>query len=154
MLFHDCVHSIKIYSLTIYGLLYVCVYVNSWRRKWQPTPLFLPGESPWTEELGRLHSPWGHKESDTNEQLSTAQQRAYPQKRRIKRGTEKLRCLSYENQCQSRPLLRTAFGPRITCGFPGGSAVKNLPANTGDAGLIPKLGRSPGEGNGNPLQYS
>ena len=53
VLFHDCVHSIKIYSLTIYGLLYVCVYVNSWRRKWQPTPLFLPGESPWTEELGR-----------------------------------------------------------------------------------------------------
>ena len=25
-----------------------------WRRKWQPTPVFLPGESPWTEELGRL----------------------------------------------------------------------------------------------------
>ena len=24
---------------------------------------------PWTEELGRLHSPWGHKESDTTEQL-------------------------------------------------------------------------------------
>ena len=32
--------------------------------------------------------------------------------------------------------------------------VKNLPANTGDAGLIPGLGRSPGGGNGNPLQYS
>ena len=32
--------------------------------------------------------------------------------------------------------------------------VENLPANTGDAGLIPGLGRSPGEGNGNPLQYS
>ena len=34
--------------------------------------------------------------------------------------------------------------------------VKNLPANTGDTGnegLIPGLGRSPGEGNGNPLQY-
>ena len=25
-----------------------------WRRKWQPTPVFLPGESPWTEEPGRL----------------------------------------------------------------------------------------------------
>jgi len=37
--------------------------------------------------------------------------------------------------------------------FPGGSVVKNLPANagdTGDAGLILGLGRSPGEGNGNP----
>ena len=32
--------------------------------------------------------------------------------------------------------------------------VKNLPANAGDMGLISGLGRSPGEGNGNPLQYS
>ena len=36
----------------------------------------------------------------------------------------------------------------------GGSVVKNLPANAGDAGLIPWSVRSPGEGNGNPLQYS
>ena len=39
-------------------------------------------------------------------------------------------------------------------GFPGGSVIKNLPANAGDVGLIPGLGRSPGEENGNPLQYS
>ena len=39
-------------------------------------------------------------------------------------------------------------------GFPGGSVVKNPPANAGDMGLIPGLGRSPREGNGNPLQYS
>jgi len=39
-------------------------------------------------------------------------------------------------------------------GFPGGSLVKNLPANAGDMGSIPGLGRSCGEGNGNPLQYS
>ena len=39
-------------------------------------------------------------------------------------------------------------------GFPGGSVVKNLPANVGDAGSIPESGRSPGEGNGSPLQYS
>ena len=32
--------------------------------------------------------------------------------------------------------------------------VKNLPANAGDMGLIPESGRSPGEGNGNPLQCS
>ena len=38
--------------------------------------------------------------------------------------------------------------------FPGGSVVKNPLANTGDAGSIPGSGRSPGEGNGNPLQYS
>ena len=39
-------------------------------------------------------------------------------------------------------------------GCPGGSGVKNLPDNAGDSGSIPGLGRSPGEGNGNPLQYS
>ena len=39
-------------------------------------------------------------------------------------------------------------------GFPGVSVVKNSPANAGDSGLIPGWGRSPGEGNGNPLQYS
>ena len=36
-------------------------------------------------------------------------------------------------------------------GFPSGSVVKNPPANAGDAGSIPGLGRSPGEGNGNPV---
>ena len=39
-------------------------------------------------------------------------------------------------------------------GLPGGSVLKNLPANAGVSGLILGLGRSPGEGNGNPLQYS
>ena len=43
----------------------------------------------------------------------------------------------------------------LSRGFPGGSGVKNLPANAGDPGSIPGSGRSPGEGNaGNPLQYS
>ena len=39
-------------------------------------------------------------------------------------------------------------------GFPGGSENKASACNAGDLGLIPGLGRSPGEGNGNPLQYS
>ena len=39
-------------------------------------------------------------------------------------------------------------------GLPSGSVVKNPPANAEDTGLVPGLGRSPGEGNGNPLQYS
>ena len=39
-------------------------------------------------------------------------------------------------------------------GFPGGAVVKNSPANAGDVGLISGLGRCPGEGNGNLLQYS
>ena len=39
-------------------------------------------------------------------------------------------------------------------GFPAGSGAKNPPANAGDAGLIAGQGRSPGGGNGHPLQYS
>ena len=39
-------------------------------------------------------------------------------------------------------------------GFPGGSAGKESARNVGDLGSIPGLGRSPGEGNGYPLQYS
>ena len=38
-------------------------------------------------------------------------------------------------------------------GFPGGSVVKNLPVDAGNIGSVPGLGRSPGGGNGNPLQY-
>ena len=38
-----------------------------WRREWLPTPVFWPGE------FHELYSPWGHKESDTTEQLSLSQ---------------------------------------------------------------------------------
>ena len=41
----------------------------------------------------------------------------------------------------------------ILINFPGGSVIKNPPANVGNAGSIPGLGKSRGEGNGNPLQY-
>ena len=33
-----------------------CIRKIPWRRAWQPTPVFMPGESPWTEEPGRLYS--------------------------------------------------------------------------------------------------
>ena len=42
-----------------------------WRRAWQPTPVFLPGESQGQRSLAG-YSPKGHKESDTTEQLSTS----------------------------------------------------------------------------------
>ena len=53
-------------------------------------------------------------------------------------------------------LISNKFSTQLTRspGFPGGLVVKNLPADTGDMDSIPGLGRSPGEGNGNPLQYS
>ena len=46
-------------------------------------------------------------------------------------------------------VLKKKLGPRV---FPGGSVVKNPPANEGDP--IAGSGRPPGKGNGNPLQYS
>ena len=42
----------------------------------------------------------------------------------------------------------------LSKGFPGGSEVKASASNAGDPGSIPGSGRFPGEGNGNPLQYS
>ena len=56
------------------------------------------------------------------------------------------------------PILHFEYECNIVYhGSAGGSVVKNMPANAGDTGdmnLIPRLGRSPGGGNGNPLQYS
>ena len=67
--------------------------------------------------------------------------------------------MDYEPECNSdlpswaliKNLLKLTI---LRMGFPGGSEVKNPPANTGEAGWIPASGRSPGEGNGNPFQYS
>ena len=42
----------------------------------------------------------------------------------------------------------------VSRAFPRWLTIKNPPANAGDPGLIPRSGRSPGVGNGNPLQYS
>ena len=52
---------------------------------------------------------------------------------------------------------KNTFNRQERVGFPGGSVVKNRPVTAGvagDLGLIPGLGRCPGVGNGNPLQYS
>ena len=105
-----------------------------WRRKWQPTPVFLPGKShgqrnlagysPWGQPTpvflpGKSHgqrnlagySPWGRKESEKTELNFTFLKRPY-------------------------------------------RAVQESACNAGDPGEILGSGRSPGEGNGNPLQYS
>ena len=55
---------------------------------------------------------------------------------------------------QSDTTERLHFHLHTYLDFPGGSVAKNLLANAGDVGLIPGSGRSPGDGNGNPLQYS
>ena len=63
-------------------------------------------------------------------------------------GAHTLLCSSTTSILGLTPVMR---------GFPGGSVVKNPPSNSGvpgDEGLTPEMGRPPGGGNGNPLQYS
>ena len=52
------------------------------------------------------------------------------------------------------PWRRERLPTPVFLGFPGGSTGKETACNVVDLGLIPGLGRSPGEGNGNPFQYS
>ena len=54
----------------------------------------------------------------------------------------------------SNHLARLKPAPKAIQGFPGGSDGKGSACNTGDLGLIPGSGRSPGEGHSNPFQYS
>ena len=56
------------------------------------------------------------------------------------------------NLRQGNVLISLPYSP--SWGFPYSSVGKESACNAGDLGLIPGLGRSPGEGNGNPLQYS
>ena len=108
---------------------------------WPPTPVFLPRESHGQRSLAGC-SPWGPKESDRTKQLSmhASSSNCSPQDRPLNTQTS---CLDEEEQLED---------------FPGGASdKKNPPANAGDirdVGSIPGMGRSPGVGNGNPLQYS
>ena len=52
------------------------------------------------------------------------------------------------------PGKRIGYPTAVFLGFPGGSDSKESACNVGDLGSIPGLGRSPGGGHGNPLQYS
>ena len=161
---------------------------SPWRRKWLPTPVFLPGK------LHRQRSLAG-KESGTPEDTKhinylvssfTASVNIcppdFPGRPVIKNPC--FYCKGHGVWCLVREVwpwmlhrqwvgpqrLRTWLGcrywiwlwqkrlfiERLTWiqGFPHSSVVKNLPANEGDVGLIPGLGRSHGGGNGNPLQCS
>ena len=60
---------------------------------------------------------------------------------------------SVKKKCRNS-LKRTLLVCISPLGFPSGSEVKASACSVGDLGLIPGSGRSPGEGNGNPLQYS
>ena len=70
----------------------------------------------------------------------------------------KNRVISVSERCLRRgsPAGVSSFICAVPVGldFSGGSVGESLPAKAGDAGSVPGAGRSPGEGNGNPLQYS
>ena len=91
--------------------------------------------------LGRS-SPWDSKELDMTERLNLTRSQDMEVTQNSSAHQEMI------------GLRRCVFYISLSILFPGGSVVKNLPANAGDPGLIPGLGRSPGVGNSNPLQYS
>ena len=72
-----------------------------------------------------------------------------------------LKCLNQQSHTDTLPHVLVSslvfvcilfnLSQLLSMGLPGISVIKNLPANAGDLSLIPGLGRSPGEGNGNPL---
>ena len=62
------IHSVLI---LIFLLFFISLCPGSWRRKWQCTPVFLPGESHGQRSLAG-YSPWGHQESDTTERLNNS----------------------------------------------------------------------------------
>ena len=101
-------------SLTLFTFMH-------WRRKWQPTPMFLPGESQgawWVAICG------------------------------VTQSQTRLKWLS-----SSGSKLRKHLWQFSTKSYPSGSTVKNPPAIK-EPVSIPGLGRFPGGGHGNPLQYS
>ena len=99
-----------------------------WRRRWKPAPVFLPGKFHGQRSLV-VYSPWGHKESDTTDCMSTHTDTRFTVKERI---------ISF-------PLILA---------LPNDSDSKESACNAGDQNSIPGSGRYPGERNGNPLQYS
>ena len=113
------VHGVVKSQIQLSASLLLFTFMH-WRRKWQPTRVFLPGESQGRQSMVGCHL-WGRTESDTTEVTQ-----------------------------QQQHLNIYSVGQ----GFPGGSEVKASASNAGDLGSIPGSGRSPGEGNGNPLLYS
>ena len=123
----------------------------SWRRDWQPTPVFLPGKTHAQRNMVGS-SPWSHKELDTTERLIHTQiVWGFPGGTSGKEPTCRLRPYHPE-RARSRLISEAKQGRAwLVLGW------ENPPANAGDerhGGSILGLGRSLGGGHGNPLQYS
>ena len=105
-------------------------------------------------------SPWGSKELDMTEHACVNHpSRSFGQKKKKTRMKIQLEirdpiptslALQLVGCLEEHSLLDLC----LPWGFPRGSVVKKFSCDSGNLGLIPELGRSPGEGNDNPLQYS
>ena len=102
----------------------------------------LAWEIPWTEELGGLQSMGSQRVRHD-----------WTTKLRHILWLLKVRSMVWQHQHHVGACQKCRF-PAPTLGFPGGSAGKESACNMWALGLIPGLGRSSGEGNGYPLQYS
>ena len=115
---------------------FTCTFhFHALEKAWHPTPVLLPGES---QGQGSLVACclWGRTESDTTEVTQQQQQ-----------------CLL--GSSHKNPFKRTievSTQEDFSLDFPDGSDGKVSACTARDLGLIPGLGRSPGKGNGNPLQ--
>ena len=142
---HDWVTSLSLFTFM------------HWRRKWQPTPVFLPGESQgpgslvaavygvaqsrtWLKRLGILHT--GEIKLYVYILLNFHHSLNFVFKTCVCVMVHALSLLWI-------PWLYPLYWASLVA-----QVVKNLPVNAGDMGSISGLGRSPGEGNGNLLQYS
>ena len=148
------------YSSLCYTVGHCCLSIWYVVRQWHPTPVLLPGKSHgWRSLVGC--SPWGCKESDTTERLHIHFSLSC-----IGEGHgNPLQGSCLENPrdggawwaavhgvTQSRTRLKQ-LSSSSSSSFPGGTVVKNPPANAGDSrdtGSIPGSRRSPRVWNGNP----
>ena len=131
----------------------VCHYGSGWRRQWHPTPVLLPGKSHgWRSLVGC--SPWGRKELETTEGLHFHSSLSC-----IGEGNgNPLQYCCLENPRDSGAWWAAVYGvaqswtrlKRLNSMIVG----KESACSAGDLSSIPGSGRSPGEGNGNTLQYS
>ena len=112
-----------------------------WRRKWQLTPVFLPRESRGQRSLVGC-CPQGRTGQDTTEATQQLQQQDRPSW--VAQVVKNLPAMQ-ETLVGKFPWRRDRLPTPVFLGFPGGFDGKESAHNVGDLGLIPGLGRSPGE---------
>ena len=125
-----------------------------WRRKLQPTPVFLPGESQGPGSLVGCRL-WGLTESDNWSDLAAAAVAAVRASliAQLVKNPPAMQETTVWFLSREDPRQDKLHTP-LFLGFPCGSAGKESACNVGDLGSTPGFGRSPGEGKGYPLQYS